>query len=513
MLTIKNLSLYLNKDLRILLEDFNFSLQDQDKIAIIGEEGNGKSTLMKAIACPTSITDYVEIRGDIFTKGEIIGYLPQQIDSNLLDITTSDYFYSKIDFNTLDYNLLYRLLGQMKLNEDRISNSLRISNLSGGEKIKFQILCEMMNQPSIFLLDEPSNDLDLESIQWLEDFINSLTIPLIFISHDERLLENCSNGIIHIEQLMRKKVSSYTIERLPYKEYVKNRINKIDKQTQQARKDKEIFNNKMDRYRKIHDSVEHNLKSVSRQSPGAAKNLKDKMHSIKSMEKRFEKEKERLTQKPDFEKSINLHFEENIIIPNSKQILDFNISPLEIGDKFLSQSVSLSIYGPEKICIVGSNGCGKTTLVKLILDEFSKSKIDYSYMPQNYSDLMDPKESPIDFLKASSHKDEITKVRTYLASMNFTIDEMFHPLEELSGGQKAKLFFSKMILDESEFLILDEPTRNLSPLSRPEIIDSLVSYSGGILAISHDRSFISQVFDKVFVLDQNGLFEIEKSNI
>ena len=505
MLIIKDLSLYLTKDLRTILADFSFSLLDGMKVAVIGEEGNGKSTLLKAIADPASLQAYVEIKGEIITQGEVIGYLPQVLEDEILDQTVETYFRQRVGWADLDYRLYYQLLKEMDFPEGRISEQITLRQLSGGEKIKFQLLCEMLRQPTLLLLDEPSNDLDLTSIKWLEKFIIGLEIPVMFVSHDELLLENCANTIIHLEQLIKKSKPQHTIAGLPYSEYVQNREEQIIRQTKLAKKEKEEFDAKLERYRQIYQRVQHELRTVSRQAPSVAKNLKDKMRSVKSMGKRFEREKEQLAKKPDFEESIDIEFSEEILVPNGKRILDLHLDQLKAGDLVLAQNIQLSVVGPRKICIIGENGCGKTTLIKRILRELEQTSIRYGYMPQDYAEVMEREKNAVEFLASSQKKEELTKVRTYLGSMNFTKDEILHPLWELSGGQRAKLYFAKMILDRAEVLVLDEPTRNLSPLSGPEIRSALQRFTGCIIAVSHDRKFIKEVFEQVFLLSPEGL--------
>lgn len=508
MLVIKNLSLIMSKDLRILIEDFSFSLQNGMKVALIGEEGNGKSSLLKAIADPISIRDYLEIEGEINKGDEIIGYLPQVLSENTLEETTDEYFKQKVDINHFDYSYYYELLSEMVFPEERISDTIRLRDLSGGEKIKFQLLCEMLNRPTLLLLDEPSNDLDLEAVHWLESFINNAKIPIMFVSHDESLLESCANTIIHFEQLRRKKKPQHTVAGLGYAEYVQNRDRHILRQTQLARKEKEEYDAKMERYRQIYQRVHHELNITKLDT--VAKNLKDKMHSVKSMGKRFEREKENMTQRPDFEESVTVEFAESISIPNSKLILDLQLETLKVGDLVLSQDLKLSVFGPRKICIVGANGAGKTSLLRYVLKELKERGINFGYMPQDYSEAMDAGKNAIDFLSKTETKEEHTRVRTYLGSMKFTQEEMFHPVSDLSGGQRAKLYFSKLILDQAEVLVLDEPTRNISPLSGPEIRGALKSFSGCIIAVSHDRKFIREVFDEVLLLDQRGLRVVDQ---
>jgi ATPase subunit of ABC transporter with duplicated ATPase domains len=224
------------------------------------------------------------------------------------------------------------------------------------------------------------------------------------------------------------------------------------------------------------------------------------------MGRRFEKEHENMTQLPDVEESIMVKFGEDIHIPNGKIVLDFELDKLCIENRILSQNIKLHVAGPEKICMIGKNGVGKTTLLKLIADSLlARGDLRAAYMPQNYEDLLDFSLTPVEFLTVSGHKDEITKIRTFLGSMKYTEDEMNHEIHQMSGGQKAKLLFLKMILGGCNVLILDEPTRNFSPLSNPVIRNVLNSYNGAIISVSHDRKYISEVCNKVYSLTDAGL--------
>ena len=233
--------------------------------------------------------------------------------------------------------------------------------------------------------------------------------------------------------------------------------------------------------------------------------LKEKMHTVKSIGRRLEKEEANLTEKPDYEEAIDIFFDEDIKVANGKQVLDYKLDELKAGDRILSKNIDLKVIGPEKICIMGKNGAGKTTLLKKIKSECQTLNLRVGYMPQSYSDFEKGEINAIEYLANSFAKDEQTKASNFLGSLNFKREEMFRNIADLSGGQKAKLFFAKMNLDKAEVLILDEPTRNLSPLSKPEIIEALKNYKGAIIAVSHDREFIDQVFDKIYELNGNGL--------
>lgn len=160
----------------------------------------------------------------------------------------------------------------------------------------------------------------------------------------------------------------------------------------------------------------------------------------------------------------------------------------------------------QKICMIGANGAGKTTLLKKIAEELlNRNDIKAEYMPQTYEDLLDLDVTPVDYLDKTGDKEERTRIRTYLGSLKYTPDEMEHPIRELSGGQKAKVLLLRMSLSGANVLILDEPTRNFSPLSGPVIRKMLREFPGAVISISHDRKYIEEVCDKIYQLNPNGL--------
>lgn len=507
MLQIKNLGINLIKDDRKLLENFDLALNPEDKVGLIGEEGNGKSILLKTIIDRKSVENYAQISGEIYKKEEIIGYLPQSLDENFFEITVEAYMNQVLDISLLDYNKFYKYLDQFGLNEDLVFGKLKLGDLSGGERVKALLLFELLKEPTVFLFDEPTNDLDLESASFITKIMKDMKIPLIFVSHDPELLRKVANRIVHLEQVHRRQIPRHTVFNGLYDLYIRERENQIRIQTARANKDREEFAKKAERYRKVYDSVNHAINDTKNDIEG--KNLKDKMSSVKSLGKRLDKEKENLTQRPDYEDSIGIFFDENIYIPNSKVVLDLKLDKLLAGEKILSKNIELKVVGSEKICIIGKNGAGKTSLLKEIYKNLSKSNLKIGYMPQDYFEYLKESETPISYLAKQDSKDEKIRVSNLLGSLNFAREEMERSLKSLSGGQKAKVFFAKMNMEGDQVLILDEPTRNLSPLSQPEIIASLKAYKGAIIAVSHDRDFIDRVFDQVYKLDYNGLRKIK----
>lgn len=180
----------------------------------------------------------------------------------------------------------------------------------------------------------------------------------------------------------------------------------------------------------------------------------------------------------------------------------------------LAENLRLFVRGPEHICIIGKNGAGKTTLLREIARELlGREDIKAAYMPQDYNELLNPAQTPVEFLAKTGEKEEHTRIKTYLGSMKYTPEEFAHPVGELSGGQRAKLFFLKMILDGANVLVLDEPTRNFSPLSGPVIRGLLGDFPGAVISISHDRKYIRESCGRVLELTGQGLSEYDLESL
>ena len=509
MMQIKKLTLTHKKDLRVILEDFQLVLNDGDKAVIIGEEGNGKSTLLKWMYDPALTEDYIESTGERIIGKERLGYLPQELPEAEKTKTVYEYFYEKEKFwdqTPKDLAVLARKFG---LTEEFFYRDQQMSELSGGEKVKAQMMRLLMEDVTVLLLDEPSNDIDLATLELLEKLIREWEHIVVFISHDETLIENTANMVIHIEQIVRKTKSRYTVAKLPYRTYVEERLQNFERQEQKAQSDRREKALRDEKYRKVYQSVQNALNNCSRQAPSVAKNLKDKMHTVKAMNRRFEKEDARMTEMPEQEEAIYFQLGgAEAAMPAGKTVIEYQLPKLEApdGERVLAENITLKIRGPEKICIVGPNGAGKTTLLKMIAAELNdREDLRVDYMPQNYEDQLDLSMTPFDFLDSTGEKSERTKIRTYLGSLKYTADEMDHPIRELSGGQKAKVLLLKMSLGNANVLILDEPTRNFSPLSGPVIRKMLREFPGAIISISHDRKYIGEVCGKEYLLEKDGL--------
>lgn len=506
MLQIKNLAITHLKDNRVLLDNFSLTINPGDKAAIIGEEGNGKSTLLKLIYDETMVEDYIEYSGEIIRNNLQIGYLAQELSDREKELGVYEFMCEMPLFYEVTPKELSEVARVLQIPVETFYEEQKMGHLSGGEKIKVQLARIILNKPDILLLDEPSNDLDIATIHWLEKFIRENELPILYISHDEVLLENTANMIVHLEQIKRKMDSRATVIKSTYRDYVNHRAAGLVKQEQQARKERSEYQKQQEKFRQIQHKVEHRQNVISRQDPAGGRLLKKSMHRIKAYEARFEKEYENMTEIPETEDAIFIKFGEKASIPAGKVVLEYKLPRLMVGERVLAENVGLNVRGPEKVCIIGKNGCGKTTLLRKIAEEMLERKdIKVSYMPQNYEELLDMEQTPVDFLCEVGDKDEVSKVRTYLGSMKYTADEMGHKIRDLSGGQKAKLLLLKMSMSGSNVLILDEPTRNFSPLSNPVIRNMLKNFGGAILTVSHDRKYIEEVATKVYELTEQGL--------
>lgn len=495
MLEVKNVSIIVGT--RTLIDSLSFTLNRGDKLAIIGEEGNGKSTLLK---CLLGNCDYATLIGTVNWKGTV-GYLEQSIHPKNLSKKVFDFlFFNQSDYYDKIHNL-FQYLEQLELEDSILEQSM--NTLSGGEKVKIGILKLLLENCDILFLDEPTNDLDIETLEWLEAFMIKIDKPILYISHDETLLARTANRILHMEQIKHKTECRHTLLNVDYNTYVETRINTIQKQTQVAKNEKREYVKKQERLRQIMQKVEYQQNTISRADPHGAKVLKKKMHTLKSQEKKLD-QMER-TEIPDIEEGIHFFFED-VVIPKNKVILKLDISELKVNHRVLSQHIYLEVVGNTHLCIVGRNGVGKTTLLKKIYEELSTRKdIKVGYMPQTYDELLDGYSNVLDFI---ADMEDRTKARMYLGNMKFTKEEMIGKIEELSNGTKAKLILMKFVLEKCNVLILDEPTRNVSPLSNPVIRNVLKEFKGTIISVSHDRKYIEEVADVVYRLEENGLVKV-----
>lgn len=506
MLQLKNVCITYKKDLREFISKLSLVLNPGDKMALIGEEGNGKSTLMKLIYDQSLVENYIEYSGEIIKNRCVLGYLQQEMGSNEKKLSVYEFLTEESGFYEMDPKELAEMANKLGLSPEFLYSEQKVGTLSGGEKVKLQIVRILCRRPDVLLLDEPSNDIDLEMLEWMEKLIQKWEGAVLFISHDETLLERTANRVLHLEMLRKKREPKHTISNVSYTEYIEHRQHQLAKQEQLAKKERSEYRAQQERLRRIEQKVERQQAVITRQDPHGAALLKKKMKAVKSWEHRFEREADEMTEIPDVEDASFFKFHERETIPKGKMVLELKQEKLLIGKRLLAEHIYLCVKGPEKICIIGKNGAGKTTLLKQIAEHLLKrDDIKAVYMPQDYRSRMDFDTTPLEFLSYTGDKQEQTKIRTFLGSLKFTREEMEHSIRALSGGQKAKLFLLQISMGEANVLILDEPTRNFSPLSNPVIRKMLKNFEGAIISVSHDRKYMEEVCDNIYELSMDGL--------
>lgn len=499
-----------------IIDKLNTILNEEDKVAVIGEEGIGKSTLLKVINNDDEVREYCKITGEVYNDSLIIGYLEQSLDAEWDDHLVYEFFLKENpseseDFENYEYFGDYsRILPQIGMSPDILDSKQKIGTLSGGEKVKIQIAKLLQKRPDVLLLDEPTNDLDIETLEWLEGFIISQQIPVMFVSHDETLLERTANTILHMEYIKSRNKARHTVAKTDYQTYVERREAQLSKQAQDFsrerrdyKEDKQIISHQKSAVRthqeKIKDSAVRRL-------------LNKKMKNILVQEEKAEAKLQ--TEKPITEEPIYMKFDENVEIPTGKKIIELKIPKLEIADKLLSRNVELRLFGPVKIGIIGENGSGKTTLIREIYKRLKeRDDISVGYMPQDYYEVLNPDEVAMDYLIKDLEYVDNDLIGAYMGRIKLNWMEMNSQISQLSYGQRAKLIILKMMLDKNNVLILDEPTRNLSALSNPVIREIMGDFKGSIISVSHDRKFLKDVCDKVYKFDVDGLRITSLKNI
>ena len=504
MLTIQNLTIIHKKDLTTLAENVTFSVMPGERLALIGEEGNGKSTLLRAILQDESIETYVETSGKIINTYRT-AFLPQELPAGCRNLSAYEFFCEDEAFFDQMPRHLGEIAARLGLAHDVFYSEQTMATFSGGERVKLQLARLLMRDPQLLLLDEPTNDLDGDTIRFLTEFLKTCGLAVLFVSHDETLLREAATGVILLERLRRRQLPRASVCHQRYEDFVKTREDLFAHQAQVARKQREELGKKMERYNQIRQRVEHEQNAVSRRDPHSARMLKKKMHAVTSMGARFEREANEMTAMPESEEAIFAKLDCQPL-PSTKVVLDLNLDRLCIGERTLSKGLRLCVRGTDKICLTGKNGAGKSTLLRHVRDMLKNRKdLSVFYMPQDPDDLLQMDKTPLEMLIETGNKEEQVKNAVALGSMKFTGEEMNHPCRGLSGGQKAKLMFLMMAASGANVLLLDEPTRNLSPLSGPVIRELFSAYPGCIIAVSHDALLIESVCTHEAHLTENGL--------
>lgn len=518
----------LNKSFGIdlVLENINFTVNENDKIGIIGVNGTGKTTLFKIIS---GIYGYDS--GDIYTSKDCeIGYLEQNTNfhsENTIFEEVLEVFKDIIDMENylreLEDKIAKESSNSNSTNLEKLMNeyshklelfsdingygykseakgilkglgfsdedmSKPISILSGGEKTRVLLGKLLLKKPNLLLLDEPTNHLDSEAIEWLEVFLKQYKGTVILISHDRYFLDQVVNRIFEIHN---KKLKSYNGN---YSKFLE--LSATEKEIEQKK-----YDDQQKEIKKQEESIER-LKAYGRE-----KHLKRARSKEKSLDK-----VEILDKPESYRKKAKIEF--NPTITSGNDVLKLRNVSMGYGERILFKDLNLDIYRGEKVALIGANGIGKSTLFKIIMKELTPysgeikfgTNVNVSYFHQEQKTL-DLNNTIIDEIWNNNPNLTQTSIRNMLGSFLFQGEEVFKQISTLSGGERARIAILKLILSNANLLLLDEPTNHLDIDSKEVLEQALSGYTGTIFTISHDRYFLNTVVDKVLVLDENGITE------
>ncbi len=512
MLTLQNISKYFASD--VLFKNVNMSINENDKIAIIGDNGVGKSTLLKIILDDNLATDGV-VRKDKNT----IGYLSQRVIENINNTVEDEmnYIFRRLA-NT--ENEMNKTLQQLKLNPNNknllevygeLENEFlqlggydnkvdiikmltifgfeandfnrKIESFSGGERTKLALIKLLLLKPKYLLLDEPTNHLDIQTIEWLEQYLTNYNGAVVVISHDRYFLDKVATKIIEIENNTIHKYntnySNYLIEKKIRYDFALANYEAQQKEITALNEFIEKFRNKPSKIGQVNDR-------------------KSKLERLEILEKPFNQ----------FEK-INFEFQSlNLKKSSYIEIIDGIIGYDNIQ---LIENFNFRVNGGDRVGIIGQNGIGKTTLLKTMLKQIEiingqvilHQKIKIGYFDQQQNDL-DLEKTVFDVIKPYMEDESDSFIRRYLGRFLFKGKDVFKKIKNLSGGEKIRVVLAQFALEEYDLIILDEPTNHLDLKSKEVLGEALNLYKGTILCVSHDRYFMNQIVDNYILIQPNS---------
>lgn len=522
MISINNLSVSFGGF--VLFDEVNFHINDNDRIGLVGRNGSGKTTILKIIAGVSTPSS-----GDIQRPSELaIGYLPQEMgytkNSTVIDETMQAFSHIKDlekelatinktitereDYESDSYlNLLVKLnevtdrhtmyassnpraeaervlfglgFGKDELNRKR-------AELSVGWNMRIELAKVLLRKPDILLLDEPTNHLDIESIRWLESYLTGFRGAIILISHDRRFLDSITDRTVEI---VLGKMHDYKVSFTKYQELRKERF------AQQ----RAAFDNQQRMIEKTEEFIEK-----FRYKP-------TKSNQVQSRIKQLEKI-DRIEIEEDDKSALHLKFPPaprsgNVVVKATNLAMAF-------GPKRIFSNVDITVERGEKIALVGKNGQGKTTFMRLITEEIlpvagkvvTGHNVVVGYYAQNQEDLLDKNDTVLETLDKIAVGDVRTKLRDILGAFLFRGNDVDKKVSVLSGGERARLAMAKLILKPCNLLLLDEPTNHMDIVSKDILKMALKNYEGTLLIVSHDRDFLDGLVDKLYEFKEGAAIE------
>jgi len=468
-----------------IFKDVNVIINKKEKVGFIGRNGSGKSTFLKLILGQLE-PDSGEI---IIPKGYKIGHLEQHIKfshdtvlEEVCSILTGDREYEGWKGESILTGLGFTYDEMMKNPND----------FSGGFQVKINLAKLLLDEPNMLLLDEPTNYLDIHSIRWLKKFLNDWRQEIILITHDRDFMNSVISHTLNIHRGIFKKTSGNT----------ENVMEKI-------LEEEEIHNKTVLNESKKREKTEEWIKRFGSKASMASR----AQSKIKMLEKNGRKEK--------LAAIANLDFKFNYLPYQSKENL-LNIKKVNFfykEENYLIKNVSFSIKKTDKICVIGKNGKGKSTLLKLITGDLIPisgdinihQKTNFGYFGQMNIDRLSPNNSVYQEIQSYVPEMEETKVRQVCGSMMFSSRLSGKPIKVLSGGEKSRVMLGKILLKPANLLMLDEPTNHLDLDSCESLLQAIKAFDGAVMMVTHDEYFLREVANKLVIFDDNKVTVFEGS--
>ena len=506
-----------------LFSDVSFTINADDKIALMGKNGAGKSTMMKIIAGVQNAT-----RGNVrCPKDAVIAYLPQHLltedNTTVFDEaskafkhvfemrdemeslnkqleTRTDYesdAYMKIIERVSDLGELYYALEDVNYDAE-VEKALKglgfkqedftrqTNEFSGGWRMRIELVKILLQKPDLILLDEPTNHIDIESVIWLEDFLLNKANAVVVISHDRAFVDNITNRTIEVTM---GRIYDYKAN---YTHYL------------QLREDRRVHQIKA--YQEQQKLIADNMQFIER-----FKGTYSKTNQVSSRERMLEKLK--IIEIDDVDTSaLKLRF------PPTNRSGDYPVTVKEVSKSYdehvVFKNANMSIARGEKVCFVGRNGEGKSTMIKAILGEIDVEgmcslghNVKVGYFAQNQAALLDESLTIFQTVDEVAQGDVRTQIKSILGGFMFRGDDIDKKVSVLSGGEKTRLAMVKLLLEPVNLLILDEPTNHLDLKSKDVLKEALQNFDGTLILVSHDRDFLQGLSKKVFEFKEKRVIE------
>lgn len=520
-LDVQNLTLSFGEN--TLFSDVSFDIKEHEKVGLIGCNGTGKTSLFKIIT-----GEYTPDSGNCFiSKNAKLGYMEQHTCSenhtvygelisvfdDLIEIEkqleqiSADLMEGKGDSKSLiekqdelteiftrDGGLTYKSMTRsalLGLGFGAEDFDLPTSKLSGGQRSKLILAKLLLSKADFLLLDEPTNHLDIKAVEWLEDFLKNFSGACLIVSHDRYFLDKITTKTIEIEN---KKCRCYTGN---YSEFL------IKKAAEQ---------------KAVEEKYENDMKEISRLEGIIAQqrqwNREKNIKTAESKEKVIERIKAQLVVPDSKVERIRFSFSPKCV--SGEDVLTVTDLKKSFGNKEIFANASFNVYKGNRVFLLGDNGCGKTTLLKILTKDLSSDGGSFKFGSNVMTGYFDQVQEHLDLTKTVL--EEVwstfpamseTSVRSSLAAFLFKGDDVYKVLCDCSGGERARVALLKLMLGGYNFLLLDEPTNHLDAFSREELENTLLNYSGTMLIVSHDRYFINKLATEILELTPTGIVEYQ----